>query len=102
MAQSSSTEIRDAIAAAIEQFMAAFSRGDAAGCAALYTEQGQLLISHQAMSRESHGEVVEARPYGRATAYALTLRSLVLSTLAAQNNRVDVIRHPSGQWRQRC
>ena len=43
MAQSSSTEIRDAIAAAIEQFMAAFSRGDAAGCAALYTEQGQLL-----------------------------------------------------------
>ena len=43
MAQSSSTEIRDAIAAAIETFMAAFSRGDAAGCAALYTEQGQLL-----------------------------------------------------------
>jgi uncharacterized protein (TIGR02246 family) len=43
MAQSSSTEIRDAIAAAIEKFMAAFSRGDAAGCAALYTEQGQLL-----------------------------------------------------------
>lgn len=43
MAQSSSTEIRDAIAAAIEAFMAAFSRGDAAGCAALYTEQGQLL-----------------------------------------------------------
>jgi len=43
MAQSSSTEIRDAIAAAIEKFMVAFSRGDAAGCAALYTEQGQLL-----------------------------------------------------------
>jgi uncharacterized protein (TIGR02246 family) len=43
MAQSSSTEIRDAIAAAVEKFMAAFSRGDAAGCAALYTEQGQLL-----------------------------------------------------------
>jgi uncharacterized protein (TIGR02246 family) len=43
MAQSPSTEIREAIAAAIEKFMAAFSRGDAAGCAALYTEQGQLL-----------------------------------------------------------
>jgi uncharacterized protein (TIGR02246 family) len=43
MAQSSLTEIREAIAAAIEKFMAAFSRGDAAGCAALYTEQGQLL-----------------------------------------------------------
>ena len=42
MAQSPSTAIRDAIAAAIEQFMAAFSRGDAAG-AALYTADGQLL-----------------------------------------------------------
>jgi len=35
--------IREAIAAADEQFMATFNRGDAAGVAALYTEQGQLL-----------------------------------------------------------
>ena len=35
--------IREAIAAADEQFVAAFNRGDAAGVAALYTEQGQLL-----------------------------------------------------------
>jgi uncharacterized protein (TIGR02246 family) len=35
--------VREAIAAADDQFMATFSRGDAAGLAALYTEQGQLL-----------------------------------------------------------
>jgi uncharacterized protein (TIGR02246 family) len=38
-----STEIRDAIAAANENFEAAFKKGDAAGVAALYTEDGQLL-----------------------------------------------------------
>jgi uncharacterized protein (TIGR02246 family) len=38
-----STGIRDAIAAANEKFMAAFNGGDAAGLAALYTETGQLL-----------------------------------------------------------
>jgi uncharacterized protein (TIGR02246 family) len=36
-------DVRDAIAAANEQFMAAFRQGDAAGLAALYTETGQLL-----------------------------------------------------------
>ena len=43
MAQTTATEVRAAIMAANEQFMAAFSRGDAAACAACYTEQGQLL-----------------------------------------------------------
>jgi uncharacterized protein (TIGR02246 family) len=43
MTQVSSTEIRDAITAANEEFMAAFNRGDAAGLAALYTENGQVL-----------------------------------------------------------
>ena len=38
-----STGIREAIAAANAEFMAAFSRGDAAGLAALYTASGQLL-----------------------------------------------------------
>jgi uncharacterized protein (TIGR02246 family) len=38
-----STKIQDAIAAANEAFMAAFNGGDAAGVAALYTEEGQLL-----------------------------------------------------------
>jgi uncharacterized protein (TIGR02246 family) len=39
----SSTEVHDAIVAALETFMTTFSRGDAAGTAALYTENGQLL-----------------------------------------------------------
>ena len=43
MTQVTSTEIRDAIAAANEEFMAAFNGGDAAGLAALYTEDGQVL-----------------------------------------------------------
>ena len=43
MTQSTSIEVRDAIAAANENFMAVFSRGDAVGLAALYTENGQVL-----------------------------------------------------------
>lgn len=38
-----SQEIRDAIVAANEKFMAAFGRGDAASIAAGYTESGQIL-----------------------------------------------------------
>jgi uncharacterized protein (TIGR02246 family) len=38
-----STEVRDAIAAADDMFGSAVGRGDAAGVAALYTEDGQLL-----------------------------------------------------------
>jgi uncharacterized protein (TIGR02246 family) len=43
MTQATSTEVRDAIAAGNEKFMAAFGQGDAAGLAALYTEKGQIL-----------------------------------------------------------
>ena len=43
MGGSSSQEVRDAIAAAVEKFVTAFNKGDAAGVAALYTEEGQLL-----------------------------------------------------------
>ncbi len=38
-----STDIHDAIVAADQTFMTTFSRGDAAGIAALYTEDGQFL-----------------------------------------------------------
>jgi len=38
-----STEVREAITAANEEFMNVFSQGDAAGIASLYTEDGQLL-----------------------------------------------------------
>ena len=43
MTQSPSTVLGAAIAAPIEQFMAAFSRGDAAGAAAVYTADAQVL-----------------------------------------------------------
>ena len=43
MTQSPTGGVRDAIAAANENFMAAFEGGDAAGLAALYTENGQVL-----------------------------------------------------------
>jgi ketosteroid isomerase-like protein len=43
MAQTTATDVRAGILAANAVFMAAFSRGDAAACAACYTEQGQVL-----------------------------------------------------------
>ena len=43
MTQSPATVLRATIAAPIEQFMAAFSRGDAAGAAAVYTADAQVL-----------------------------------------------------------
>lgn len=43
MTQSTSTEVRDAITTANENFLAAWKRGDAAGLAALYTKNGQVL-----------------------------------------------------------
>jgi len=42
-AQEDSTKIREAIVAANGNFMEAFNKGDAAGLAALYTAEGQLL-----------------------------------------------------------
>ena len=41
--QGTSTGVQAAIEAAVEKFMAAFNRGDAAALADLYTENGQLL-----------------------------------------------------------
>jgi uncharacterized protein (TIGR02246 family) len=43
MTEEMATGIRAALGAANEAFMAAFRRGDAAGLAALYTENGQVL-----------------------------------------------------------
>jgi uncharacterized protein (TIGR02246 family) len=43
MTHSTATEVRGAIATANENFMAAVRKGDAAGLAALYTENGQVL-----------------------------------------------------------
>ena len=43
MGESTATEVRGVIVAANERAMALFKRGDAAGMAALYTEEGQVL-----------------------------------------------------------
>ena len=43
MTQSTATGAREAILAANEKFMDAFGRGDAAGLAALYTEDGEVM-----------------------------------------------------------
>lgn len=43
MTQTGSSELKAAIEAANDLFMAAFNRGDAAAMAALYTEDGQML-----------------------------------------------------------
>lgn len=42
----SSNNVYEAIVAGNENFMGTFSRGDAAGLAALYTEKGQVLSTH--------------------------------------------------------
>jgi uncharacterized protein (TIGR02246 family) len=46
MAVERTEDVREAIAAANQNFMRAFARGDAAGMAALYTADGQLLPTH--------------------------------------------------------
>ena len=43
MTHSTTAEVRGAIVVGVESFMAAVRRGDAAGLAALYTENGQVL-----------------------------------------------------------
>ena len=43
--EENTTEVGEAITTANENFMAAFKQGDAAGLAALYTENGQILPS---------------------------------------------------------
>jgi len=49
MTQSPTTAIRAAIAVPIAHFTAAFSRGDAAGAAAIYTADGQVLPPNSAI-----------------------------------------------------
>jgi len=49
-----STEVRDAIVAANQDFITTFKRGDAAGMAALYVENGQVL--------PPNGDFVTGRP----------------------------------------
>ena len=118
MTQSPATQIRAAIAAPIEHFMAAFSRSDAAGAAAVYTDDGQVLPPNsdvvsgkQAIQRLWQGamdmgikavklETVEVEGYGN-TAYEVgtfTLQGAAGQVIDA-GKYVVIWKQEGGQWK---
>jgi uncharacterized protein (TIGR02246 family) len=118
MTQSTSTEVRDAIAAGVENFMATFNRGDAAGLAALYTENGQILppnsdfvTGRQAIQAFWQGamdmgiksvklETVEVEGYGDT---AIEVGKYTLSGEAGQvldtGKYIVIFKQVDGQWK---
>ena len=118
MTQSTSTEVRDAIAAAGENFMATFSRGDAAGLAAFYTENGQILppnsdfvTGRQAIQAFWQGamdmgiksvkiEIVEVEGHGDT---AIEVGKYTLSGEAGQvldmGKYIVILKQVDGQWK---
>jgi uncharacterized protein (TIGR02246 family) len=118
MTQSTSTEVRDAIAAEVENFMATFNRGDAAGLAALYTENGQILppnsdfvTGRQAIQAFWQGamdmgiksvklETVEVEGYGDT---AIEVGKYTLSGEAGQvldtGKYIVIFKQVDGQWK---
>ncbi|HEY7495946.1 MAG TPA: SgcJ/EcaC family oxidoreductase [Candidatus Tectomicrobia bacterium] len=118
MIQSPATDIRAAIAAPIEQFMAAFSRGDAAGVAAVYTDDGQVLPPNsdvisgkqaiQSLWQEAMDmgikvvklETVEVENYGRT---AHEVGKYILQGTAGQvldaGKYVVIWKQEAGQWK---
>lgn len=118
MTQSPSGEIRDAIAAANETFMAAFNRGDAAGLAALYTENGQVLPPNsdfvtgkeaiqgfwQAVMdmgiKEAELEIVEAQDHGDTAIEVSTFALLGDEGQVLDKGKYIVIwKQEDGQWK---
>ena len=118
MTQSPATQIRAAIAAPIEQFMAAFSRGDAAGAAAVYTDDAQVLPPNsdivsgkQAIQRLWQGamdmgikavklETVEVEGHGH-TAHEVGKYSLqgTESQILDAGKYVVIWKQEGGQWK---
>lgn len=118
MSQSTSTEVRDDIAAANKGFMAAFKRGDAAGLAALYTENGQILPPNsdsmtgqkaiqafwQAVMdmgiKEAKLEIVEAEAHGDT---AIEISKFTLhgeeGQVLDQGKYIVVWKQEDGQWK---
>lgn len=118
MTQSPTTEIHAAIAAPIAQFMAAFSRGDAAGAAAVYTADAQVLppnstvvSGRQAIQTFWQGamnmgvtavnlETVEVEEFGN-SAYEVgtfTLQGAEDQMIDA-GKYVGIWKHAAGQWK---
>src|SRR5215470_11843588 len=78
-----STEIRNAIMAVYEKFMAAASRGDAAAMATLYTEDGQLL--------PPNSDVVSGRPAIQSFlqgAIQMGIKAIILETLEVEGQGI--------------
>jgi uncharacterized protein (TIGR02246 family) len=120
MTQSTATEIRGAITAANENFMAASKRGDAAGLAALYTENGQVLppngdlvagqgaiqIFWQAVMdmgiQEARLEIVEVEAHGDT---AIEVSTFTLhgegGQLLDRGKYVVIWKREDGQWKLR-
>jgi len=113
-----STEIQDAIAAANEEFMAAVGRGDAAGLAALYTEDGMLLppnfdffIGREAVQafwqgvidmgiKEAKLEIVEVEGHGN-TVIEVSKYELYAEggQLADKGKYIVIWKQVAGQWK---
>lgn len=81
MTQETSTEVRDTIVAGGKAFMAAFERGDAAGLAAFYTENGQVLAPNS--------DFVTGRPAIQAFWQAVMdtgIKAITLKTVEAEGH----------------
>ena len=118
MTQTASQDVRTAIEAANEKFVAAFNSGDAAGVAALYTEQGQLLppnsdvlTGHQAIQgfwqavmdmgiKKASLEVVETEDFGET---ATEVSKYTLFDQAGQEldqgKYIIIWKQEGGEWR---
>jgi uncharacterized protein (TIGR02246 family) len=118
MTGSPSGEIRDAIAAANEDFMAAVKRGDAMGLAALYTENGQVLppnsdfvTGRQAIQtfwqavmdmgiKEAKLEIVEVEGHGDTAIEISTFALLGAEGQVLDKGKYIVIwKQKDGQWK---
>lgn len=110
--------IRSYIESANKDFMAAFSRGDAAGMASLYTAQGQLLPANSDFVRgtdairtfwqgafdmglkEAHLETIEVEAYGDTAIEVGRYRLLVAGgTVADKGKYIVVWKNDNGTWR---
>ncbi len=113
-----STKVHDAIVAANETFMSTFSRGDAAGVAALYTENGLFLPSDSDFVRGKQAiqatlqaymdqgikaiklETIEVESYGEAASevgrYTLEGES---GQVLGQGKFLVIWKQEAGQWK---
>jgi uncharacterized protein (TIGR02246 family) len=118
MSQANAQEVREEIEAANEVFMATFRDGDAAGLAALYTEEGQLLPPNagfqtgwQAIQafwqgaidmglKEAGLETLEVEPHGDTAVEVGTYTLYVEGGQEADAGKYIVIwKRESGEWK---